>query len=411
MGQRIGGLLRRREFVAVLVMIFAADLGTGIFSPTFSLYATSLGATFTLIGLLSSVVGLTRIVASIPIGMVSDAVGRKPILMGGMFLLAASSYLYTVVSNPYLLLPMRMMTGIVITSTFFIGMVYVGDVVPYADRGLASGIYTTCMGLGFTLGSILGGKMAASLGYGPTFRTAAVLALIGFGVAWWGLSSKRERRPAGVRAPSPSGKLGMLARQPALLAVSLGYLLTILTFDAAIVNFFPLYAASWSIGQAAVGVMFSLRALASTSVRLPTGVLTTRFASRSLMLAGLCLGMVTVFSICCLRSPVPLTLALAGEGIGFGMYLTAGQAFITQRFGESERGTAMGVYSMTGSIGVTVGPLVLGAVADLWGLKSVFWVTGIVVALGIGAILAIMTRERAAERLTAGGESRGALGG
>ncbi len=409
MTQRLWSLLRCKEFLAVLVMIFAADLATGIFSPTFSLYATSLGATFTLVGLLSSVVGLTRIVASIPIGMISDALGRKPVLLTGMLLLAVSSYLYTVVTDPYLLLPMRMMTGIVITSTFFIGMAYVGDVVPKADRGLASGMYTTCMGLGFTLGSFLGGRLAASAGYVLTFRTAAVLALIGFGVAWWGLSSAQEREPADPRLPSPLRKLGLLARQPALLAVSLGYLLTILMFDAAIVSFLPLYAASLSIGQAAVGVMFSFRALASTLVRLPTGVLTTRLASRRLMLAALFLGMVMVFSICFLSSPIPLALALAGEGIGFGMYLTAGQAFITQRFDESQRGTAMGLYSMTGSIGATLGPLLLGAVADLWGLRAVFLSTGILVALGIGAILYIASRERAACPSVPGNETRGAL--
>jgi MFS family permease len=384
---RIKGLLVRKELVSIFAMIFVADTVVGIFSPTFSLYATSLGASLTLVGLLSSVVGLTRIVSSVPIGMISDARGRRGVLLTGMLLLAASAYLNTVVTEAYLLLPIRVLHGLVIASTFFIGMAYVGDVVERADRGLASGVYTTCMGLGFTVGSMLGGSMAAQYGYVTTFRAAAVLALFGFAVAWWGLSRSLRQKVTHAHALSPLGRLGLLAKEPNLLAASLGYLLIILMFDAAIVNFFPLYAATLLIGQAAIGTMFAVRALASTAVRLPTGLLTTRFSNRYLMVAALALGMVTVFSLCILTGPVALTLALAGEGICFGMYLTAGQTFVTEHFEESERGTAMGVYSMTGSISSMVGPFLLGAVADLQGLRSVFWLTSALVFVGIVAFV------------------------
>ena len=390
--KRLLQLLGRKELLSVFVMIFIADLVVGVFSPTFSLYAVGLGASLTFIGLLSSVVGLTRILASIPIGMISDAVGRKGVLLSGMLVLALSAYLYAIVTNPAWLLPIRVLTGLVISSTFFIGMAYVGDMVEKRDRGLVSGIYTTCMGLGFTVGSWLGGHLADSIGYAATFRWAAVAALLGSAIAWWGLAGRSRLRTRTGPPVSPFGKLGLLARRPDLLAASLGYLLIILMFDAAIVNFFPLYAATLSIGQAAIGSMLALRALASTSVRLPTGLLTTRLPSQRLMVAALILGMVMVFAICCLADPVLLTLVLAGEGICFGMYLVSAQTYVTERFEESDRGTAMGVYSMTGSIGSLVGPFVLGAVADFWGLQTVFLVTAGTVLVGIMLFLYMLKR-------------------
>jgi MFS family permease len=390
--KRIKHLLFRKELFAAFVMVFTADTVVGIFSPTFSLYATGLGASLTLIGVLSSIVGLTRTVASIPIGILSDARGRKGVLMTGMFLLSATGYLYTTVSNPYWLLPIRLLHGLVITSTFFIGMAYVGDVVTREERGLASGMYTTCMGLGFTLGSWLGGTLATSYGYVATFRVAAVLALVGFGVAWWGLRAGAPPKVAHVSALSPPGKLALLTNEPQLFATSLGYLLIILMFDAAIVNFFPLYATSLLISQAMIGTMLAVRALASTSVRLPTGVLIGQFSSSRLMVGALSLGMIAIFSVSWLTDPILLTIMLAGEGICFGMYLTAGQTFITDQFDASERGTAMGVYSMTGSIASTAGPFLMGAVADLWGLRAVFWLTSGLVILGIALILYINSR-------------------
>lgn len=375
-------------------MIFIADLVVGIFSPTFALFAASLGASATLIGLLSSTVGMTRIVSSIPIGMVSDSKGRKGVLVAGMLTLATSSFLYSLVSDPLWLFPLRVMSGIVITSTFFIGMAYAGDRVSREDRGLVSGIYTTCMGLGFTVGSALGGKMAAQFGYGPTFRVAGFIALLGVAIAYLGLSGPAPRSELAPRSVSPLTKLGLLAREPSLFAASVGYMMIILTFDAVLVNIFPLYAKSLAIGQAAIGTMFAVRALTSASVRMPTGLLMARIPSRKVMIAALALGTVAITSIAFLSNPLLLTVALAGEGICFGMYLTSGQAYITEQFPEADRGTAMGVYSMTGSISSMIGPFAFGAMADAWGLNIVFVVTGCIVFLGIVLILFTNARGR-----------------
>lgn len=375
-------------------MIFIADLVVGIFSPTFALFAASLGASATLIGLLSSTVGMTRIISSIPIGMISDSKGRKGVLVAGMLTLATSSFFYSLVTDPLWLFPLRMMSGIVITSTFFIGMAYAGDRVRREDRGLVSGIYTTCMGLGFAVGSALGGKMAVQFGYGPTFRIAALIALLGVAFAYLGLSGPAPRSELAPRSVSPLTKLGLLAREPSLFAASVGYMMIILTFDAVLVNIFPLYAKSLTIGQAAIGSMFAVRALTSASVRMPTGLLMARIPSHKVMIAALALGMVAITSIAFLSDPLLLTVALAGEGICFGMYLTSGQAYITEQFPEADRGTAMGVYSMTGSISSMIGPFAFGAMADVWGLNIVFVVTGCIVFLGIALILFTNARER-----------------
>ena len=402
--KRLGGLLSRKDLLAVFLMIFIADLVMGVFSPTFSLYARSLGASLTLIGALGSMPGLMRIASSIPLGMISDAKGRKGVMMSGMLLLAVSTYLCAVVLNPYLLLPVRMLTGVVLTSTFFIGMAYMGDIVAKADRALASGVYTTCMGLGSAVGSALGGQMVGQLGYATTFRLAAGVALIGFGIAWFGLTPSPKRPIALGGAASALGKLGLLAKQPSLLAASLGYLLIMLMFQAAIVSFFPVYADSLFISQVAIGSMFAIRGLASTVVRLPTGMLMTRFASRHVMVGAVSLGMAMVFGICFLTEPILLTILLAGEGVCFGVFITSSQVFITEQFTESDRGTAMGVYSMTGSIAVSAGPFLLGAVADLWGLRAVFWFTSALVFVGILALVYLSSRPSPVPVIQAGGE-------
>ena len=102
-------ILFRPEIASICLVAFMADLVAGIVVPTFSLYATSLDASLALVGALTGMAGFTSIFASLPIGILSDAQGRKSIIVGGMFLFALSSFLYTIVPNPLLLFPIRIL--------------------------------------------------------------------------------------------------------------------------------------------------------------------------------------------------------------------------------------------------------------------------------------------------------------
>lgn len=392
--QRIRQILRR-EVVGICLVVFMADTANGIISPTFSLYAKSLGASLALIGTLSAVVGLTRIVAAVPIGGLSDARGRKNVLSAGMVLFALSSLLYAFISDPLWLFPARIIAGLAAVSTFYIGVAYVGDVVAKNERGMAIGLYTTSMGIGFAIGPAIGGFVAANAGYQASFEIAAVIALSGFIVTRVLLTEPtRAHEPRTANATPFVVKLKLLARDPNLLAASLANMLMSEVFGGVIVNFFPLYAASLAIGDAVIGYMFSLRTFTSAAARLPTGLLTVRFSSRILMLASLSLAMLMALAISFATEPLFLMIFLAGEGLAFGMFLTSGQAFVTEHSSASERGTAMAVYSTAGGIGATVGPLLLGVIAEAWGLVAVFRFTAILVFVGVGVLWYISTRMR-----------------
>jgi MFS family permease len=386
----------RKEVVAICAMVFMADFSCGILLTTFSLYARSLGASLTLIGALGGIMGLTRILSSVPIGMICDSKGRKNVISVGMLLLAASSFLYTVAPNPHFLFPLRVLDGLGVASIFFMGVAYVGDIVAKHEQGLAIGLYTTCMGLGFTLGPFIGGWVAEAHGYRASYQVATIFALMGFAIARLGLVRRSPNQGAVPSrfVDSLSTKLKLVAKEPNLLTASLANLLMSVVLFGAIFGFFPLYAVSLSVGEASIGSMFATRALCSTLARLPTGLLTAKFSSRSLMVIALALVMTIAVSISCTTVAVLLGIFLVGDGIGYGMFLTSGQAFMTEHSTESDRGTALGIYSTAGSIGGAVAPFVLGLTADLWGLTAVFRVTAALVFMGIGVLWYMSLRQR-----------------
>ena len=186
-------ILIRPEIVSICLVVFMADLVAGIVVPTFSLYATSLGASLALVGALTGMAGLTSIFASLPIGMLSDVQGRKKIIVGGMFLFALSSFLYTIVPNPLLLFPIRVLASLGMVAVFMVGVAYVGDVVEREERGLALGLYSTGMALGFTIGPAVGGFVAEQFGYRASYLVATLISLVGVAIAIRGLDSGSHR--------------------------------------------------------------------------------------------------------------------------------------------------------------------------------------------------------------------------
>ena len=156
-----------------------------------------------------------------------------------------------------------------------------------------------------------------------------------------------------------------------------------------------LRAAAGALGFSAmlIGGLFALRALASSLTRLPTGVISTPRWSYRVMLFAVALAGVAVVMIANTTDYVGLSLALIAEGISYGVFLTAGQAFVTQYAEPRVRGAALGAYSMAGGLSMALSPFLLGAVADWLGLATVFYGMGVV--LLVGALLLAMAFPRA----------------
>ena len=407
---RVQRIARRGDLLALFAMVFLADVAIGIHRATFSLFASSLGATLTMIGFLGGTEGLTGLLLSVPIGSLSDRVNRRIVVGAGLLLFAVSYFLCAVIRNPYLLYVTRILTGIGVASTFYLGLALVSDIADEADRGLSIGLYTTCMGVGFAVGSGLGGRIAQDLGFSAGFQVATVVVLASFAVLRWGpVRPVDQQLPDATASPAQPflARIAILRREPVLLAACIGNLGIAMANEGATFNFFPLYAASLAIGTAAIGSIFSARMLSSSAARLPTGALADRVPSRYLMVGALALSMLVMFAIPFASSSTMLGLILIGDGIAFGMYFTAGNAAIAEHTTKANRGIATGLFIMAGSIGTTLGPIGLGAAAEHWTLRAVFWLTGAVLLAGLLAILFLQLQARQA-RPTASSQTPGA---
>jgi MFS family permease len=394
-----GPLVRRLRVpadVALLCLVIVlASVVTGISAPTFPLRARALGLDLATIGQLPASSGFVSLCLALPLGLLSDRVGRRPVIVGGLCAFAVGMACIGAARGLPLLLVGCLLFGAAGPATFQIGAALVGDVTTPGQRALAFGLYTTAMGAGFTVGPLLGGQVAARVGTGAAFGVGAGIALGAGLLARLALPGPRPETAATTPGRSLRGILA-LARRPDLGLACLGTLLMSWTFNGAISTFFPLYGDALGLSAATIGALFALRALVSAFGRLPNGLLARAVGNGAVMLAALVLDALAILALAFAREPWALAVLLVGDGLAFGAYLVAGQTFVADRTTVENRGAAVGLYAMAGSVAAIAAPATLGAVAARWGLAAPFGTTGVLLAVGAAVVAAGLARTRRA---------------
>lgn len=376
-------ILKQPAIFSICAVVFIADVITGMVGPTLPLFATGLGASVALIGLLTGLVNVVSILAAFPIGIWSDVWGRKQVIVSGGLLFVVAYAGCAFAANVYALFPVLMLAGVAALCVFTVSTAYVGDVARRGERGLVIGLYSTAMGLGAAIGPALGGLLAEQIGYQINYLAAAAIGLGGCWIAWrYLLTDPTAGRNRVIRQRTAMGaQLRLLLHDPNVLTASLGNF-CINTLYSTIFGFLPLYAAELTWNKAAIGSLFATRALASTVARIPTGVLTNYVTSHLLMLASLLVAAAATLFIAGVQHPVALTVVIAVEGLAYGIFLTAGRTYLADTAAEETRGAAIGVYGMAGSVGGALSPLVFGLLAERWGLPIVFIAAALVLLVG-----------------------------
>ena len=387
-------LLRRvripGEVAAICLVIVLADIVAGVVIPTFPLHARQLGIDLQTIGVLNGIGGLVGLFLALPIGVLSDRVGRRWVIIGGMVVFALALLCFAGARGVALLVLGRVLFGIAGVATFQIGAAHLGDVTAPGQRSMAFGLYATAMGFGFTVGPIVGGQLAQRGGTASAYLAGVGFALAGCALAVW-LLPRPPARGGRSAARSLGGILAMVRRSDLALA-SLGNLLMSWTFNGAISTFFPLYGDALGLSAATIGGFFAIRALVSALGRLPNGLIARRLGNRAVMLTALGVNTLAMLALSRTAQPGLMVALLICEGLAFGAYLVSGQTFIADQTTAENRGTAVGLYAMAGSIGATAAPAGLGVVADRWGLAATFGSTGVLLAVGVLVIGAGMLR-------------------
>ena len=169
--------LELRGSASLALIFFLRMFGLFLILPVFALYARDLeGSTPTLIGIGLGIYGLTQASLQIPFGMLSDKLGRKPVILTGLILFIAGSLIAGFSDNIYVTIIGRALQGAGAVASAI--MALAADLTREQHRTKAMAMIGMSVGLAFSLSFVVGPALVGSLKLSGLFFVTATLALI-----------------------------------------------------------------------------------------------------------------------------------------------------------------------------------------------------------------------------------------
>jgi MFS family permease len=179
-GEETASMLPSEKRIVSVAALIAMLRMLGLFSllPVLSLYAATLdGATPMLIGLTVGAYGLTQAGLQIPLGMLSDRIGRLPVIVGGLFVFALGSVVAATGDSIHAVIAGRLLQGAGAISATLAALIADGTREAVRTRSMA--FFGIGIGMSFVVAMIAGPAIAAYWSVSALFWIAAVFAVCG----------------------------------------------------------------------------------------------------------------------------------------------------------------------------------------------------------------------------------------
>jgi DHA1 family tetracycline resistance protein-like MFS transporter len=394
-GQEVG----RSPLLVIFITVFIDLLGFGIILPMLPFYAQDFGATGTMVGLLFASYSLMQFLFAPVWGRVSDALGRRPILLISLLGTAISFTIFGLARTLLVLFIGRIAAGIfgaVITTAF----AFIADVTTPENRARGMGLVGAAFGLGFIFGPPLGGLVANAFGLAAPAFLAAALALANFVLAWFVLpeSYPRERRirsdlKTNIRQTFRFERFWEALHHPEVGALLfLQFLLTL-----AFANMEATYAllTQWLYDWGSLESGYAFLYIGLIIVVVQGGMirpLTRRFGEHKLMVAGSIL-VVPGLGLLPFSPGLAAFLLLSGAlALGSGLYNPSLNSLISKGVGPDEQGGIMGINMSLASLARVLGPVWGGFTFERIGPSAPYWTGAIMMLVCVGIALTLLRR-------------------
>lgn len=251
-------------------------------------------------------------------------------------------------------------------------------------QGRVQGQMASALGIGFTLGPLLGGFVGKWWGVNALFFLYAVPEVLALVLVMIG-GAHRYRKT--VMDPSTTlWREGRnLLRKPAFLASCLAIAQSFFFLVGVTRVAFPFLAVNQrGVGLEVVGTMVAISRLTDTFGRYVGGFLTDRFQAARVILLGVAVGIPMFLAQIYGSGFVTLLAPLAVMTLGFGFTNVGSTTFALQAAPPAAKGLSLGLSRAATSIGQMIGPLVCGVLIENLGYERGFQAMALASTLVLG---------------------------
>ena len=404
--------INNKNLLILSFTLLVVMLGYSIAMPLLPFYIEKFGVGGTELGWLMSTYSLMQLLCAPVWGILSDRVGRKPILSIGVLGYAITLFMFGLANSFTMMFIARSLSGILSSATMPTAMAYIGENSPQKERSKGMGQLGAAVGIGVIIGPLVGGVLAVDSLSLPFFVGSGLAFLALLLVAFFLPESRSALQPGGEK-PQPEGQVPVPASPSGAqeashspprtldiyLRVLLGpagiLLLLIFIMSFGMTNFqgmIGLYVvdkfASDTKQVASIWVLMGAILIVVQGVLV--GPLTKRLGELQLIKLGLLGGAIGFAAVAIAIDHLTVMLALGFFILALALIGPSLNSHISS-FAGKQQGTVMGLNSAFTSLGRVIGPLWGGYIYDM-NIAYPFFSGA--VTLGLGLLVSLIALPR-----------------
>lgn len=345
------GLLRSLYFT-----IFLTSTAFGTVTFLLPVYAAGLGASYIALGVIGAVGNVVYTVMTFLSGVLLDRFERVRFYVGFTVIGMLVVFLFALTSKVSDVIVVRGLLGVASGAFWVTASTLTADISPPELLTQSVGRYNLSWILGFVVGPFLGGLISDSYGFPSLFIILSFLVLLSTALIWTRLANRLElRNRSDSRRFNFSAIRGILLAYATLLpyAVVLGIYMAIL----------PGHMGELGISASAIGLLLTM----TNGVRGLGFFNSERWVmwgtKKSLGLAAF-LMTGALFMLSFSSTTLEFVAPLALYGLAGGIITPVILDYIAHRTPREVIGTAMGLHECVYGVGMTIGPMVGGVIAE-----------------------------------------------
>ena len=388
---------KRHALTFVSITVFLDTVGFGVIVPVLPQFLVLIGNVnlsdaSALSGYLIFSYAVTNFMFAPMLGNLSDAYGRKPLLVTSLFVYGGAYLLSGFATALWMLFLGRLLTGIT-SATYAIANALIADVSTAEDKAQNFGLLGVAFGLGFIVGPALGGIIGAWDLRAPFF-IASGLAFIN---TLYGLIFFREtlapenRRPFELKRASPWGALTQLSKYPLLIGLVIAVFLNNIGYHIwpSNWNFYTIETFAWTpldvgLSMAFVGVMSVIVQGGLLRIVIP------KFGPVRCAYFGITATIVAFVGVATAGSSAALFFWCGMSSLG-GLAAPSVNSILSNQVAADSQGELQGIMASVSNVAMIVGPLLLTQTftyftsdsAPLYLPGSAFWVAAILTSAAL----------------------------
>jgi len=358
------------QHASFFVASAAWNFGLGMTWLAVPLYAFSQGLSNAEIGALFAAPVLAQAPLNLAGGAYTDRIGGRRIMLGSCLVVVAVGVWFTLAHGFWMLMAGQL--GLILSRAAFWPATWaMASELPGA-RGVQLGRLNAVTNFGQIVGTAISGFLLAATGFKATFLALAIVGVISL---FAGLATPpKPKKPASSQAHPLAAYLPLLRKRIMVYTMMCAYL-SALPFSLSM-SFYPLLLAEYGHAEGESGVLLALRAVGSIFASLLAGRF-VRTGPQTLwpvvcgVVVAASIGFVPLINH---AAPIAMWMLLVGAGTAaMTLYF---QITISEASTSEERGSALALGGLGWSVSHLSTPLIMGFIADRYGIVMGFYVLG-----------------------------------